>query len=375
MVAFIVGLAVTNIFFFALLQGVYVAVARRRWRIFMLVEHLAALAQNGMPIHAGLRAIGRDLGGFLGSRLGRVAEAVEEGRSLGEAFEKAPRAFPSLLRSTLALGEKSGNLVGFLQELKRSYKRIADLPHQSLYIFLYPLILSVVLNAVLTGVYFGIVPKFQVILTQMGMRDTDYMPLWSRLVIANEAVLALCVAMFMFIVMGGSSIHFGSSVFRWMKGGVDRVVLLLPVLGRMARDGAVQQFALCTGLYLRSGASLPEAVRAAAGVERNGILRGRLDRVAHAIGEGGRLSAALRSERIGETDLVWFVETGEASGLLSDHLLLAATHYETKVRLAARIAARSVVPAFVLLNGLVVGTAFYLTFLPLRESLRAMIKS
>lgn len=372
MIAFIVSLIVTNLFFLGLIQGAYVLVARRRWRILMLIEHLAALAQNGMPIHAGLRVVGKDLGGYLGSKLARVAEAVEEGRTLGEAFA-VHRAFPPLLRSTLTLGEKSGNLVGFLQELKRSYKRIADLPHQSLYMFLYPLILSVGLNAILMSVYFGIAPKMQTIIAQMGIRDLDYMRQWSRLMLANEAVLALCVAMFMFAVMGGSSIHFGSSVLRWMKGTVDRIVLFLPVLGRMARDGAIQQFALCTGLYLRSGASLPEAVRAAAGVERNGVLQARLDRVARAVGEGARLSAALKSEGVGETDLAWFLESGEASGLMADHLLLAAIHYETKVRLASRIAARSVVPAFVVLNGLVVGVAFYLTFLPIWESLRMVV--
>jgi type II secretory pathway component PulF len=187
-------------------------------------------------------------------------------------------------------------------------------------------------------------------------------------------VLALCVALFVFFMLGGGSIHFGTAAFRWMKEVADRILLWLPVLGRMARDGAVQQFSLCAGLMLRSGATLPEAVRAAAREGRRGPLRRRLERVARAVEEGTRLSAAARDAGLGESDLVWFLETGEASGMLADHLTLAATHYETKVRLARRVAARAVVPAFVVLNGLIVAAAFQLMYGPVQDVLRKVIK-
>jgi type II secretory pathway component PulF len=366
----LIGFVVSNVVVLACLQAAYLGFARRRWRIYLLVEHLATLARNGMPIHSGLRVIGRDLGGFLGSRLGRVADLMEEGKSMGEAFQSAPRAFPPLLRSMLILGEKSGNTAGFLQEMRRSYRRIAELPHQSLYIFLYPLLLSVMLNVILTAMYAGVISKFQFLLQTVGSSFAAYDSYWSRLLVSNELVLALCVAMVVFVSLGSGSIFFGTSTFRWVKVVLDRLVLVLPISGRLARDGAVQQFALCAGVYLRSGAPLPEALRAAAGVERNLVLQERLERVARAVGEGVRFSEAVKQEGLGGADLRWFTETGEASGLLSDHLLLASAHYETKVRLAARLAARLVVPFFVLLNGAIVGTAFVLLFVPIIEMLR-----
>jgi type II secretory pathway component PulF len=371
----LLGLVVSNAVFLVLLQAFYVKVARRRWRIYMLVEHLATLVRSGMPVHSGLAVVGRDLGGFLGSRLRRVADAVAQGRTLAEAFESAPSAFPPLLRSMLSLGERSGNLAGFLEEMRRSYKRIAELPQQSLFIFFYPLLLCVGINVALLGIYYSLAPKFATIMTQIGTRIPGYMTNWSRIILANEAVLVLCVAMFAFFMMGGSSIHFRTSVLGPLKGVVDRTLLLLPLFGRMARDGAVHQFALCSGLYLKTGATLVESVQAAAEAVTNGPLRRRLERVARMVAEGSRLSAAARAEGIGGSDFLWFLETGEASGLLSEHLQLAATHYETKVRLAARVGARTVVPSFVLLNGAIVCAAFLLIFLPIQECLRATIKS
>jgi type II secretory pathway component PulF len=177
-----------------------------------------------------------------------------------------------------------------------------------------------------------------------------------------------------FLILGGTSVHYGTPIFRKLKGVADRLVLALPVFGRLARDGAVQQFALCTGLFLRSGAGLPEAVRAAAEAERNVVLRNRLTRVAQSVSEGTRLSSAVRSEKAFGDDLLWFLETGEASGFLSDHLLLAAVHYETKVRVLGRLAARAVVPLFVILNGVVVFGSFFLIFHPIQEALRDSIR-
>jgi general secretion pathway protein F len=356
-----------NFSFLFVLWLVYMVIGRRRGRIYLLIDHLATLARNGMPIHLGLRMIGRDLGGFFGSRIVRMAQALEEGKTLGQAFDAAPRSFPPLLRGMLTLGEKSGNLAAFLEEMRRSYRRIADLPHHSLYLFIYPLLTSMLVTALLAGLATQIAPKFSIILTQVGLKSSAVDVWWPRVIAANELVLTACVLSTLGFVLGGNSIHFGTSLFSWWKGLLDRLVLAMPVFGAQARDGAVQQFALCVGLFLRSGAPLPESLRAAAGVERNGMLRRRFERLADAVEEGTRLSVAARNEKAFESDLIWFLETGEASGMLSDQLLLAAVHYETKVRVAARLAVRGIGPLFVVLNGVIVGTAFFLLFYPIIE--------
>lgn len=370
----IIAIVVANVVFLGLLQLTYLIVTRRRLKISLLVEHLATLAKHGLPVHAGLRVIGRDLGGYLGFRVTRVAQGLEEGKSLGEAFDKAPGTFPPLLKNMLALGERSGNLSGFLEEMRRSYRRIADLPFQSMYVFLYPLLLTICVNLVISALMVGIVPKMQIVLQQLALDPSLHDVWWPRLMVANQTILLLCVASVSFLVLGGTSIHYGTPVFRWMKTLADRLLLALPVVGTMVRDGAVQQFALCTGLFLRSGAALPEAARAAAEAERNGVLRRRLLRLAQSVSEGVRLSAAIRSEQGFGEDLLWFVETGESSGFLADHLVLAAVHYETKVRILGRLAARAVVPIFVILNGLVVFGTFFMIFQPIREALQSVIR-
>jgi type II secretory pathway component PulF len=372
--AIIISLFLINAVFLAFLHLAYLAVTRRRLKVALLVEHLATLARNGMPIQSGLRAVAKDLGGYLGTRVQRVAQGLEEGKSLGEAFDAAPRCFPPVLRNMLTLGERSGNLTGFLEELQRSYRRLAELPMQVMYLFLYPLLLSVGINAALAAFYAGILPKFQTIFQQMEFPMSMYEAWWPRLILANEIILVICVATIVFMALGGTSTYYGVSVFRRLRTGVHRALLATPVLGGLIRDGALQQFALSTGLFLRSGAGLPEALRSAADAERNDALRERFGRIVRAVAEGARLSAALKDDgRVGE-DFIWFVETGEASGLLDEHLILAATHYQTKVRVAAGLAARAVVPTFVILNGIVVFGTFALIFLPIQDIVQRLVQ-
>jgi type II secretory pathway component PulF len=352
----------------------YVFVTRRRTKIYILVDHLASLARGGLPLQSGLRVLAQDLGGILGTRVARVARHLEEGRTLGEAIEAVPGAFPPLVKSMVTLGEKSGNLAAFLEELRRSYRRIAELPYQSVYIFLYPVVLSVLINLALTGLYAFIRPRLEMVWTQ-AMRGvpSGYEGWWDFLILANEGVLALCAVLVFAVFAGGPSPHFGRSGIRFLKLPFDMALLALPILGRIVRDASLQAFALSTGLFLRAGAALPAAALAAAEVERNAVLRRRYARLAVRLAEGDRLSTAGRADRVFPDDLAWFVETGEAAGSLPDHLLQAAVHYDTKTRFAAQVAMRALVPFFVLLNGsLVLGTCL-LTFLPMTDTLKATI--
>ena len=124
--ALVIGMVVSNAVFLCVLEAGYLIVVRRRLTIYLLVEHLAALAKNRMPIHEGLRLIGRDLGGWLGSRLGRVAQRMEEGLPLSEAFQSVPATFPPLLRSMLSLGDRSGNLASFLEEMRQNVREARE---------------------------------------------------------------------------------------------------------------------------------------------------------------------------------------------------------------------------------------------------------
>lgn len=369
---FLIVLGAADLLFLGGMALVYVFVVRRRAKVYALVEHLASLARKAYPISTGLRMLAADLGGVIGVRLGRVARRMEDGATLGEALGRVPSALPPVVRSLVVLGERSGNLAAFLEELRRVYARLVESPARSVYVFLYPVLLTVFISAVLSGFFIAIVPKFNEIFIQMGV-PLVYEPWWPRLIWANQTVLALSVLLLVVVFSGGASFHFGASPFRALGAVLDRLVLWLPLAGGVVRDGSVARFARAAGLFLRGGVPLPSALAAAAEAEPNRVLAARYRRIADRAKEGVRLSTALRDSRVFRPDVVWFVETGEASGQLPDHLLQAAVHYDTQTRFAAQVASRAVIPFFVVVNGALVLGVCLLAFLPLRDIMRKVI--
>lgn len=347
-----------------LLANVYLFDTRRRARIYILVDHLEAIARKGLPMTTGLRMTGQDLGGFLGTRLARVAHRLEEGASLGEAFASCPHGLPPFLRKMVALGERGGNLPAFLAEMRRSYRRVEGFPYRPVAVVLYPVVLTVMIGIVLIFLRTFVWPKYQYIFDSLEIR-LDLVHWWPWLDGAAHLLLLLSVLFALVVFLGHSPFHFGVWPTRFCKRWADRILLRLPLIGPIIRDHSVHTFAVATGLLLRAGAALPEAVRTAGEAEPNGILRGRYERLAGHLDEGGKMADLCRPEDGWPDDFLWFVEGAEATGALPDHLLQAGTHYDTKVRYSNQLASRTIVPVLVILNGGLVLAIFASTMLPI----------
>ncbi len=349
----------------------YFLVGRRRARLQLFVEHLAALASRSMPLASGLRMLGRDLGEVFGLRLERVARQLDDGRSLSEALAAVPEAIPPFPRAMIALGERSGNLAAFLDETRRGYRRLLDASRASAYVLLYPLFLSLVLNLALGFLALTVRPKMEEIFEQVKVPPPPEWG-WPAVIAGNQAMMIITIGVALFVFMGGASPHFGLPLLTSCKGRLDRLLVRIPLLGRLVRQGSTSRLALSIGLFARAGAALPEAMGAAAGAEPNAFLRRGYEEVARDVADGRRLSEAARRSRLFPDDFLWFAEAGETAGTLPDTLLTAAAHYDTKARFLARVAARSLIPLFSILNGILVLGVCVLVFLPLRNLLQGI---
>src|SRR5690348_17070364 len=81
-------------------------------------QQLAQLTAAGMPIERGLRLVAEDMrSGRLAQAVHSVADELERGASLPEAFERHHRLFPPLYGTLVGAGVRSGNLSGMLLNL------------------------------------------------------------------------------------------------------------------------------------------------------------------------------------------------------------------------------------------------------------------
>jgi len=370
MIGTIVGMLLVNVFLLAGVATGYSFVTRRQMRLYSIVEHLAALARRNMPLHTGLRMIAKDVGGFIGARIDRAAALLEEGRPMREAMEACRHVLAPLVRNMLSVGEASGNLAGFLDELARSYRRIVDFHHRAVYFLLYPFVLSLVVFGMVQILVITVAPRFRIISSQMGLPPSDG---WTALMVGSQIVLAAAAFVAGMILFGGSSVYYGRSAFRWFKPVADRAAMWTPWIRQVVIAVSLRQFTLTLGLMLRRGATLVEAARAAVDIEMNSLMRRRLEPIPRALEEGARLSEACAKAGV-PADIAWFAEAGEASGDLGAALLQASMFYETRVVYTGHIGTRMVVPVFVVLNGAVLVALWMQVFTPILGALRRVIE-
>lgn len=111
------------------------------------------------------------------------------------------------------------------------------------------------------------------------------------------------------------------------RRSAERWVLALPLVGTVARDLAVADYAFFSGLLIRSGVPLVRTLNISAEASRSALLRHAGRRVAAAVERGANLWEAI--SRQGEVFPRLFVETvktGEIAGKLDEALERAERH-------------------------------------------------
>jgi general secretion pathway protein F len=127
----------------------------------------------------------------------------------------------------------------------------------------------------------------------------------------------------------------------WFQGLQQRLLLRLPVIGRVARATALDRYLATLGLLIRGGLPVAEAGEQAAQAAGNAALTPQLMQAAAAVREGVPLSQALESSGAFDRDTLHMAATGEVSGTLPEMLARAAGYYReehsAKRRLLVRI--------------------------------------
>ncbi len=326
---------------------------RRRAQFRLFAEHLSFLVRRGLPIVTGLHAIGDDVRGWLGRSLHEVAERVGQGLSLSEALAERPGRFPALFRGMAALGEKHGDLAGFL-DAYRARDSEPRRPGSSLsYLFIYPALVVAITVFVMTF----IVPKFKPIFEALGGLPSlpfstvtmlwfgEFLSTW--LPWGSLAFLAACFPAWWAIRSGRFSLR-AAGFLSWLPG-----------VGAFVRNRAAACFSAAVGLMVRAGTPLPEAVREASRLDGMGPFENSCVRLAYGLESGERLGMLCRRDRALPAGFAWFADAGEASGDLPASLGHAAEHYDARFAFARETGAKIFVPLFILANAVFVAWIFW----------------
>ena len=276
---------------------------------------------------------------------------MREGASFSEALEESQR-FPEFYWRLVRAGEAGGSLTAVLDELALLLERALEMRRQIGTALLYPLTLiaaavgaMIVIATVLVptmvplfrdaGVALPVVVQVMVDLTSMVSRN------WL-------AVVVLIIGS----TIGAIAASRNDRFLLWR----DRMLLALPIVGRLIRNREMARFARTVSTLIHNGVALLEAVRITTNVHQNSNFATVARDAAESLKEGRSLSSELAVSGLFSELAVRLVGIGEHTGQLDAMLMRTAIIYETALQRELARLMSLVSPILTLLIGALVGT-------------------
>ena len=290
-------------------------------------RQLATLSSAGIPLVECLGALVEQIEhSTLKGVFAQIRDRVNEGSALADAIASTEK-FDSLYTSMVRSGEASGALGPVLVRVADYLEEQVRLSSKLTSIFVYPAVLlgfSLLVVAMLVTV---VLPQITNLLLSMGQE----LPFYTRVVIGSAdfarawwwamlgAVLVMVIAF---------------RAYRNTENGrvaVDRIMLRLPLLGRVIRVVAIARFTRTLSSLLAGGVGIIQALDISRHVARNAVIEEAINNARSSVLEGASLAYPLRASGEFPPMVITMVEVGERAGDLEAMLAKVAETYDEQV--------------------------------------------
>jgi len=283
----------------------------------LLTRQMATLLDSGLTMEQALAALIEEAGAPLTREvLAGVKAEVMTGASLAAALGSYAGSFPEFYRALVQGGEESGALPTVLGQLADYLDARQALRQKTSLALLYPILVSVVALAIVTGLLIYVVPQ----VVQVFQQSRQALPLLTRALIGLSDFLRAAWPYLLVIIVGMAvgarmALRRAAPRRRW-----HAILLALPGLGPLVRGVDTSRFASTLAILVAGGVPLLGALASAARGMSNVVMREAVERTIERLREGVSLARALGETRAFPPLLVHLVASGEMSGKLEQML-------------------------------------------------------
>ncbi len=335
-------------------------------------RQLSTLQDAGLPLLRSLQILeSQQKPGKLKSILLQVVEDVEAGSSLSDAMSKHPKAFDRLYCKMVAAGEIGGVLDVILQRLANFMEKAQRLRARIKGAMIYPICVIVIAVAIVTGIMYFVIPKFQEIFNDFDVA-LPALTLWlvdmSLWVAGTPKSGEQAIPGWVWVVSSPFMIFFFFKLVRKTGPGralTDIILMKLPVMGNLVQKTSVARFTRTLGTLISAGVPILEAILITRDTSGNFVYEKALNNVHDSIREGETVADPLREAKVCDPIVVNMVEVGEETGDLDVMLMKVADNYDEEVDVAVGAMLSLLEPLLVVVLGGIVGTIVLALFLPL----------
>lgn len=294
----------------------------------LITRQIATLVQSSMPLEQALLAVGEqnEIPRVKSIVLG-VRARVMEGYTFADGLASFPKAFPELYRATVAAGEQSGHLDAVLERLADYTESRQELRQKILNAMIYPIVLTVLAIAIVSGMLVYVVPK---VIGVFANTDRELPMLTSFLIRLSEFLQSFGILVVVVLI----AVAIGTWILLQQQGPreqFDRFLLRMPLFGRLVRGFNTARFTRTFSILMGSGVPIIESLHISAQVVTNMSMKSAVDDAALRIREGESIGTSLGDSGHFPPLCIHLISSGEASGQLETMLSRAASNQEREM--------------------------------------------
>lgn len=290
-----------------------------------------------------------------------VFDDVQKGIGLSEAMS-FHKDIPKMLISMVAVGEASGTLDTIMIRMADYYEKSYKQKQKIKGALTYPIIVSIFAIFVVILLVVKVLPTFTGMIADTG---GGKLPLPTRLVLGLSNLLTT-----QYLLITGILIALTLSVitfYRTEEGRmhVDKLLLTLPVLGKLNKRIITAQFSRTFGTLMSSAVPLIKSIEICSDTMSNTIIKNTLISSRDDIKKGTSLGETLESKKQFPLMLTQMIKIGEESGTLDSILAKTAEFYDNEVEAATAQLTTMVEPLIIITLAFVVGFIVLAIIMPM----------
>ena len=291
----------------------------------LLTRQLATLVESALPVEEALLAVAEQSEKpRQKTMMMAVRSKVVEGHGLAEALSEFPSVFDDLYRAMVAAGEKSGHLDTVLNRLADYTERRQQTRSQIVQALIYPSLMLFFAFGIVLLLLTVVVPK---IVGQFDHMGQD-LPTITQILISVSTWLQNYGLILLVII--GILVVITQRVLqqKQMKLRYHKLLLKLPLIGRVSRGMNTARFARTLSILSASAVPLLESMRISGEVLENQHIKNQIAEATINVREGSSLRAALDKTKIFPPMMMHMIASGEKSGELQQMLARAADNQD-----------------------------------------------
>lgn len=344
------------------------AIGLKRWSkkpfpLMLFCQEFRSLFEAGLSVVDVLQTlIDKEISASAKQVLQQLLTAVQEGKTLSQAFTLQPAVFPSLFTATISAAETTGDLPEALMRYHQYLENLDALKKRMINASVYPAIVVSFGLAVLVFLMIYVIPKFSKIYeTQVAHVSTNTQILLTIGKFSQQYGLLLLVFLaLVFVAIIG--------VFQrpQTQQKLNNVLSKIPFFGEKIRIYYLSRFYRTFAMLLKSGIPVMSGLSMVDNLLGTG-LHANLQQAKASINQGQPLSQALNQANLTTPVALRLINIGEKTGTLDSMMARAASfHEEDMIRWVDRFT-KVFEPTLMAIIGLMIGGIVLMMYLPIFE--------